>query len=174
MGEYFLGLVTLLLGDPSSAKRHYLRGVEQAERIGFARLLQICYEPLATLALMENDMDQAQQYALKSLRISRDNGQTREMLAFLRDLARVNVAQASPETALQLLAVVLNHPSSEQNSINRPERLRDEAEKLRAQIESQLDPALYKAAWQAGQQRDLPDVMSQILNHGSVLSPLAN
>jgi hypothetical protein len=69
-------------------------------------------------------------------------------LASLRDLANVHLAQDNPDSALQLLAVVLNHPASNQNSLNRPERLHDEAEKVRAQIEGQLDPERYPSAWQ--------------------------
>jgi hypothetical protein len=86
------------------------------------------------------------------------------MLASPRDLANVYMAQDKLEDALQLLAVVLNHPASEQNSLNRPERLRDEAEKLRVQIEAQLDSDRYKADWEAGQRQRLADVVTQILH----------
>jgi hypothetical protein len=172
--EYELGIISAILGEIGAAKTYYVRGAEQALRIKFARLLQINYEPLSSLALIENDIEQAESYALECLRISQQCGQTREMLASLRDLARVHIAQGKLVTAIQLLGVVLNHPASEQNSLTRPERLRDEAEKLRASIESQLDKPLYRAAWEAGQQRELPEVVSQILNNGSVLSQLAN
>jgi hypothetical protein len=153
-------------GHAGPAKDHYLRGVEQAQRIGYKRLLQICYEPLASLALAENDVEQAQQYALSCMRISQECGQTRELLGGLRDLARVYLAQGRPEAALQLLEVVLAHPASEQNTITRPEPLRDEAEKLRAQIEASLDPAVYRSAWEAGQDRQLGEVVSGILEGG--------
>ena len=86
------------------------------------------------------------------------------MLASLRDLANVYIAQGNLEDALQLLAVVLNHTVSEQNSLNRPERLRDEAEKLRVQIETQLDPLVYQSAWESGQRQRLADVVTQTLN----------
>jgi tetratricopeptide (TPR) repeat protein len=128
-------------------------------------MLQICYETLGTLALIEKDLEQAQQFSHKCLRISQECGQTREMLASLRDLASVYIAQGNLENALQLLAVVLNHPANEQNSLTRTERLRDEAEKLRAQIEHQLDQSRYQAAWQAGQRRRLAEVVSQILEN---------
>jgi hypothetical protein len=42
--------------------------------------------------------------------------------------------------------------------------LRDEAEKLRAQVESQLTPPLYRSAWAMGQKQRLADVVTQILN----------
>jgi hypothetical protein len=81
----------------------------------------------------------------------------------LRDLADVEVARGNLDGALKLLAVVLNHPASDQNSLNRPERLRDEAEKLRAQIELQLDQPRYQSAWELGQRQRLADIVTQIL-----------
>ena len=86
------------------------------------------------------------------------------MLASLRDLANVQIAQGNLDSALKLLAVVLKHPTSGQNSLNRPERLRDEAEKLRVMIESQLDASLYQSAWETGHRQRLADVVTQILN----------
>lgn len=161
--EWDLGLFPLTMGDTGSAKAYYARGVEQARRIGYVRLYQVGYESLAAIAFMENDTAHAWEYALECLRVSQQCGQTREMLASLRDLARVYIAQDKLETALELLAVVLNHPASEQNSLTRPERLRDEAEKLRAEIELQLEPALYHEAWETGQRQQLSEVVAQIL-----------
>jgi Tfp pilus assembly protein PilF len=154
----------MAMGDIGAAKTYYLRGAQAAEEINYLRMLQITNDNLGTVALLEGDLQQAQQFFLKSLHISQECGQTREMLASLRDLANVYIAQGSMEDALQLLAVVLNHPVSEQNSLNRPERLRDEAEKLQAKIETQLDSERYRAAWETGQKRHLADVVSQILN----------
>jgi hypothetical protein len=65
--------------------------------------------------------------------------------------------------SLQLLAVVLKHPASDQNSLNRPERLRDEAEKLRAQLELGLDAARYQSAWETGRRQPLAKVVARIL-----------
>jgi tetratricopeptide (TPR) repeat protein len=158
-----LGSISMAAGDFGTAKTHFLRGVQAAEEISYLRLLQISYDNLGTLGLMEKDVEQAQQFFLKSLRISQECGQTREMLASLRDVASVYIAQGNLEIALQLLAVVLNHPVSEQNSLNRPERLRDEVEKVRAQIEGQLDPERYKSAWETGQRQRLAEAVSQIL-----------
>ena len=159
-----LGAISMAIGDTGAAKTYYLRGVQGAEEIHYLRLLQISNDNLGSLALLEGDIQQAQQFFLKSLRISQECGQTREMLASLRDFANVYIAQGDLEKALQLLAIVLNHPTSDQNSLNRPERLRDEAEKLRAQIESRLDQSRYQAAWELGQGQRLADVMTHILN----------
>ena len=158
-----LGAISMAVRDFDTAKIHFLRGVKAAEEINYLRMLQVSNDNLGTLALLEKDIPQAEQFFLKSLLISQECGQTREILASLRDLASVYIAQGNLDGALKLLAVVLKHPSSDQNSLNRPERLRDEAEKLRAQIESQSDPLLYQSAWEAGQKNNLADVVAQIL-----------
>jgi hypothetical protein len=159
-----LGSIFMTMGDFGTAKTHLLRGVEAAEEINYLRMLQICNDSLGTLALIEGDVQGAEQFFLSSLRISQKCGQTREILASLRDIARVRIAEGDLDGALQLAAVVLKHPVSEQNSLNRPERLRDETEKLRTQVEGRLEPAQYRAAWEAGQRRRLPEVVAQILS----------
>ncbi len=158
-----LGAISMAAGDIGGAKAHILRGVQAAEEINYLRMLQVCYDNLGAVALLESDVEQAQQFFLKGLRISQECGQTREMLASLRDLAKVYVAQGNLDSALQLLAVVLNHPASEQNSLYRTERLRDEAETLRAQIETRLDQPRYQSAWEASQKKRLAEVVAQIL-----------
>jgi predicted ATPase/class 3 adenylate cyclase len=159
-----LGMISIAVDDRSRAKEYFLRGMRAAEEIKYLRLLQIIYDNLGTLALVEHNIEQAQEFFIKSLRISQGSGQTREMLASLRDFASVYIAQGNLDGALQLLAVVLNHSASDQNSLNRPERLRDEAEKARARIEAHLDPERYQAAWQTGQRQNLAEVVNQILN----------
>ena len=159
-----LGSIAMAMGDIRGAKTYLLRGAQAAEEHNYLRILQIVYDSLGTVALMEDDVEQAQQYFFKSLNISQKCGQTREMLASLRDFASVYMARGDAESALHLLAVVLSHPASDQNSLNRPERLRDEAEKLRAQVETELDSALYQSAWKAGQKQKLAEVVTQILN----------
>jgi len=162
--EALLGACSMATGDTSAAKTYYSRGAQQAEEIQYVRMLQICYEALGTLALIEKNLEEAQQFSLKCLRISQECGQTREMLASLRDLASVYIAQGKLDRALQFLAVVLNHPASEQNSLNRPEPIRDEAEKLRVQIESQLEPSLYQVAWKNGQSHILAEIVTELLS----------
>jgi len=159
-----LGSIAMAMRDISAAKNYFLRGVQGAQEVNYLRLLQVTYDSLGTVALLESDVAQAREFFTNSLRISQECGQTREMLASVRDFATVAMAQADLEIALRLLAVVLNHPASEQNSLNRPERLREEAEKLRGQIEAQLDPARYQSAWELGQRWNLAAAVKYLLN----------
>jgi len=162
---FSLAQTALLIGDIGAAKAYFLRGMQAAEEINYLLLLQRTYDGLGLVALLEKDPEQAQQFFLKSLRISQECGQTREILASLLELTNVRIARGNLEEALGLLAVVLYHPASEQSSLNtnRSERLRDTAETLRAQIEPQLDGSLYQSAWERGQRQRLGEVVMHIL-----------
>ena len=163
---FSLAQTALLIGDLGAAKAYFLRGMQAAEEINYLLLLQRTYDGLGMVAFMEKDPEQAQQFFLKSLRISQECGQTREMLASLLELANVHVALGNLDEALGLLAVVLNHPASDQISLNtnRSESLRDAAERLRAQVESQMDLSVYQSAREAGKKWLLADAVARILN----------
>jgi tetratricopeptide (TPR) repeat protein len=162
---FSLAQTALLIGDIGAAKAYFLRGMQAAEEINYLLLLQRTYDGLGLVALIEKDPEGAQQFFLKSLRISQECGQTREMLASLLELANVHIARGNLDEALGLLAVVLNHPASDQNSLNtnRSESLHDTAEKLRAKIEPLLNQLLYQSAWEGGKRQRLSDVVTQIL-----------
>ena len=160
-----MAAIALAIGDLEAAKAHFSRGMQAAEEINYLRLLQRTYDGLGTAALLERDVQQAEQFFIKSLSISQECGQAREMFASLLDLAQVKIAQGNLEDALGYLAAVGNHPAGDQNSLSHPELLlREEAEKLRAQIEGQLDPERYQSAWRTGQRQSLADVVAKILN----------
>lgn len=159
-----LAAVAMATGDIGAAKTYCLLGMQAAEEINYRRLLQRTYDGLGTASLLEHDFQQAKQFFIKSLRISQECGQTREMLSSLLDLASVYHAQGNLNDALGLIAIVSNHHASDQNSLNRPGFLRDDAEKLRVQIETQLDPSLYQSVLEAGQKQNLAEVVAQILN----------
>lgn len=158
-----LGNIYVAIGDNSKAKANFLRGLQAADSLNYLRMQQICSDNLGTVALMEGELEQARQYFLQSLRISQECGQTREMLGSLRDFVQLYMARGKLESALQLTAVILNHPASDQNSLNRPEPLREETEKLRAQIADRLEPARYRLAWQVGQGQPIAGVVDQLL-----------
>src|SRR5262249_60289176 len=107
--------------DLETAKAHFLRSMQAAEEINYLRVLQRTYDGLGTVALLERDIQQAEQFFTKSLRISQECGQAREMLSSMLDLVKVKIARGNLDDALQYLAVVWNHPTSDQNSLNHPE-----------------------------------------------------
>lgn len=159
-----LSAITKAIGDIGASKAYCLRGMQAAEEINYRRLLQRTYDGLGMATLLEHDFQQAQQFFIKSLQISQECGQTREILSSLLDIVGVYLTQSKLGDALGLIAIVLNHPASDQHSLKRPGLLRAEAEQLRAQVESQLEQSLYQSAWESGQKQRLADVVAQVLN----------
>ena len=95
-----MAAIALATGDLEAAKAHFSRGMQAAEEINYLRLLQRTYDGLGTAALLERDVQQAEQFFIKSLSISQECGQAREMFASLLDLAQVKIAQGNLEDAL--------------------------------------------------------------------------
>jgi Protein kinase domain len=81
----------------------------------------------------------------------------------LRDIATVCKLQGELEQAMELLAVVLNHPAAGQNSLSRRESLKNEAEALRAEIERMLPPDRSNSAWECGRSLELGNVVAGLL-----------
>ena len=65
--------------------------------------------------------------------------------------------------AVRLLATVLNHPANEQYALFRPESIRAEAERTRAELEDSMDREAYSAAWKEGSSLQLDEVVSNLL-----------
>jgi serine/threonine protein kinase/tetratricopeptide (TPR) repeat protein len=158
-----LGAVHMAQGQMQMARRAYERGLEAAESIEYRRVVQLTYDSLGTIALLAGQMDDAESYFTKSLRITFESGQTREQLGSLRDLASVYKSQGNLEKAVEFLAVVLGHPAREQNSLSRRESLKSEAERLLAEIGATLAVIRYKSAWQRGTALELGKVVAELL-----------
>lgn len=163
MHGIILGGIAMLQSDFAAASHHFQRGLDAAESVGYQRVMQLAYDSLGNLALFQQALPDAQSCFLKSLRITEESGQVREMLGTLRDIARVRQLQREHETAVELLAVVLGHPANTQNSLFRQENLRDEADKMRAELEQSLPPERYAVAWARGQSLDLETVVQETL-----------
>jgi hypothetical protein len=106
---------------------------------------------------------EAEQYHLQSLKIGQEIGQLREMLGDIYGITRVWAVFGRESEAVDLLAVVLQHPASEQTFLTTPVPIQHEAERLRAELEATLPPEEYASAWQVGMSRKLEDVVAELL-----------
>jgi hypothetical protein len=87
------------------------------------------------------------------------------MVGAVYDLARVWAAQGKKSEALELVALILQHPLRNLTPILRIERptFSEAAERLRARLEADLAPDVYQAAWQRGQTLTLETVVAGLL-----------
>ncbi len=173
IGEYFglswaalvRGRVALGEGAYLEAKPLYDRSLKAAQVLNYRRTIQQSYDNLGDIALYLGELEQAEQYFRLSLEISEETGQIREMLGTLYDVARVRNAQGKKAEAVQLLAVVLNHPLRELASLLRTERniLSEAAEQLRVSLETELELGIFEAAWRRGEKLPLETAVTELL-----------
>jgi tetratricopeptide (TPR) repeat protein len=111
------------------------------------------------------EYDQAERCFRRSLEISEEIDQTREMLAALYDLARVWAAQGRIAEAVELSAVILHHPLRDLVPLLRIEQapFSETAERLRASLEAELEPDAYQAAWPRGKILPLETAVGRLL-----------
>ncbi|MCB9078872.1 MAG: AAA family ATPase [Anaerolineaceae bacterium] len=173
IGEYFgrswaaliQGRIALALGAYDEAKVYYHRSLSAAQVLNYRRTTQQSYDNLGDVAFHQGELAQAETYFRLSLEVSEETGQAREMVAMLYDLARVWAAQNQKSEAVELVAVVLCHPLSNLPLLLRTEgtTLYETAERFRAQLEADLEPQIYQAAWVKGQAQPIEAVVARLL-----------
>ena len=109
-----LGHAALARGEYEEARGFYLRCLEISEKIGFHYAIQTSSKYLGKVALSLGNIAEAEKYLLQSLRITKEIGFVRDIINLLYEFARLRVAQNNPEQAVELLALVIQHPASHQ------------------------------------------------------------
>jgi len=158
-----LAQIATLQGDYLLAKERFQTALKAAQSINFKRGMGYTYSNLGGVSYSLEEFVEAEQYHLQSLKIGHEIGQLREMLGDLYGLARVWAVFGRGSDAVELLAVVLLHPASEQHLLITPATIQHEAERLRAELEAVLPPEEYATAWQLGKTRELEVVVAELL-----------
>jgi hypothetical protein len=112
-----------------------------------------------TLSL--GDLTEAEKYLFQSLKITKEIGFVRDIVNLLYEYARLHAAQGNPERAIELLALVIRHPASQQHRMIEG-RIRDSAKGLLAELENDLSPEAYTAALERGREMDLDEVIENL------------
>jgi predicted ATPase len=159
-------------GDYVQAKGLYRLALQTAQDSNFRRGVQQISNNLGRVTYLLEEFDEAEGYYLQSLRIAHQNGQTREVLGDLKNIARIWKALGKGGEAIPLLAVVLRDPASvqKQHGTFTQTSIREDAEQLRAELQAELPAEDYAAAWQRGQALELEAVVDAMLEQASVNS----
>jgi hypothetical protein len=86
----------------------------------------------------------------------------RDIINLLYEFARLRVAQDETEQAVELLALVIQHPASRQTRMFEG-RIRDSARDLLAELEDQLPQEDFNAALERGQGLELDAVSAELV-----------
>jgi hypothetical protein len=112
------------------------------------------------------DITAAEKYLLQCLWITKEVGFVRDIINLFYEYARLRVAQDNPKQAAELLALVIQHPTSHQIRMLEG-RIRDSAKDLLAKLEDELPPESFMAALERGQELDLDEVIDELLGSTS-------
>jgi hypothetical protein len=112
--------------------------------------------------LLTHDIAGAQEYLTQSLRNAYDLGLDRDIANHLYDFASLWVAQNKPEAGVELIALLLQQPTSHQARLAGG-RIRDHAKTLLADLENKLSQEVYMAALKRGENLEIDDVVLELV-----------
>jgi tetratricopeptide (TPR) repeat protein len=157
-----LGHAALALGDFDDARDYYQRCLARAEDVNFYYSIQTASKYLGKLSISMGNLEEAEYYLCKSLMITKEIGFVRDIINLIYEFARLRVEQGKMEHAVEMLAMVIHHPSSDhirwlEGSI------RESAENLLAKLEDDFSPELLNAAVERGRASNLDVVVAALL-----------
>jgi len=157
-----LGHAVFGLGEHEQARQIYLRCLKTSEGIGYRWGTANACKYLGQMALSLNETVEAETYLLRSLKIADETGSGRDQANLLCDLARVRMAEGHFEGAVELLAVVLQHPASHLHRLGGGST-RDRVQELLNTLKDELSAEVYNAAWDLGNAREFDQVVADLL-----------
>lgn len=157
-----LGHAVFALGDHAQAREIYLRCLKTSEAVDFRWGTANACKYLGQMAISLNETVEAETYLLRSLKIADEIGSGRDQVNLLCDLSRVRMAENRMEGAVELLAVVLQHPASHLHRLGGGS-VRDRAQELLYTLKAELSAETYNAAWERGNAREFDQVVLDLL-----------
>jgi hypothetical protein len=105
---------------------------------------------------------EAENYLVQCLKIAKEVGFVRDVVNLLYEFARLRVAQGEIEGAIELLALVVQHPTSHAvRMLEGP--IIDSAKRLLAELDDELSPGNYTAALERGQELELDEIVAGLI-----------
>jgi len=157
-----LGYVALARGELKSAREYYLRCLSISQETGFYFAMQTASKYLCKVSISLGNLAEAEEYLLQSLKITKEIGFVRDIINLLYETARLQVAQHNFERAVELLALVIEHPASDRYRML-DGRIRDSANELLSQMKHNLTSETLKEALSRGKALDLDQVVDELL-----------
>jgi tetratricopeptide (TPR) repeat protein len=152
-----LGLINLELGETRRAEILIRESVSQAREIGDRTLTATALIGLGRVTARSGAYSEAKKYHLEALRTAMEMKTIVIALQALVEIAMIVMREGAPEMALELVIFSLNHPAIHAEVHNR-------AERLRAELVTQLTPRQIEAIQAQAQTRTLEILAGQILD----------
>lgn len=159
-----LGHASFALGEHSQARDNYLRCLKKSEAVGYRWGIANACKYLGQMALSVGDPAEAENYLLRSLKIADETGSSRDQVNLLCDLARVRMTENRLEKAVEIVAVVLQHPASRLHRLGGGS-IHDRLQELLDTLKSELSAEAYDAAWKRGNAFLFEEVVSDLISN---------
>lgn len=157
-----LGHAALARGKYADAKKLYLRCLKIALRTGFVYSQQTSSKYMAKVSLLLGDYEETKRYLIQCLALTKEVGFLRDIINLLYEYARLMRAQNQPQEAVKLLALVVDHPAS--NQIRWLEgRIDNSAKILLDELKKDMSLQAYEAALEEGQNLNLDEVVAHLI-----------
>ena len=157
-----LGHVSFALGELEKARAYYQRCLNISQKSSFYYSIQTSTKYLGKVSLALSELDVAEKYLVQSLRITHETGFIRDIVNLIYEFARLSYGRGNPEEAVQLLALVIEHPASETFRMLEGQ-IRDSALKLLDEIKAKLPQDIFQQNQAEGRELDIEQVVSQFL-----------
>ena len=130
--------------------------------MGFRWAIGNSIKYLGQIALLEDDVAEAERYFIQSLRIASEIGLERDIANHLYEFAKLRVAQKRSSEAAELLLLLLQLPASHQARLGKG-RIRDIGKSLLEQIEDELSEEAYNAAVERASGLEMDEIVAHLL-----------
>jgi predicted ATPase/DNA-binding SARP family transcriptional activator len=156
-----LGIVAEMQGEYAMALSLYQESLTRFTTLGDRWAMLLPLANLGDLATTKGDYEAAHSHYLHALRIAYDLWVVPKMLSALFRIATILAHRGEQEAALELLALPLHYPATEQ-------AFRDRASTFLAELQVELGPEIVARALERGQQRTLEATVQALLQDGGV------
>ena len=151
-----LSEVATILGEYNEATELARESLALDEKLGYPKEKAWATRVLGNAALGQGDLEAAKTFLRQALEKEMSVQATAPALLTVVGIAALLMRQGQRERAVELLALVLPHPSTW-------EWTKDRAAPLVAELEAGLSPEVFAAAQERGQARDLETTVQELL-----------
>jgi predicted ATPase/tetratricopeptide (TPR) repeat protein/DNA-binding XRE family transcriptional regulator len=160
-----LGALDRARRDYGQANAHFAESLRLARESGAKEAIAWALHDLGSVALLQGELEHATAFFVQSMARFRETLNPIGMAAYLTSMAGIAEAQGRAQRATQLFsaAAAMRDGSNEQPF---PDVRRDFQQRL-ASVRTQLDTAIFDAAWAAGQAMSVEEAIACTLDENS-------
>ncbi len=152
-----LGHLAFDTGQFDTARQDYRKSMALLRLLNDQPGMVQLYARLGAVCLALEDYERGWNYYREGLAVAQTLQATAAQLALLKGTATLLIAANRKALAMELLAIILNHPESD-------EVLADDAERESFELEAQLPVDAVEVAWERGKTSSLEAIVTGLLN----------